>query len=139
MGGVADVMTPQQRSRCMSRIRSKHTTPEMIVRRISHGLGFRHRLHVRRLPGTPDLVYPRLRKIIEVRGCFWHMHSCGRCRIPATRRKWWLAKLRRNVERDSTALRSLRRAGWRVLVIWECQTIKNPHALETKIARFLGS
>lgn len=120
----------------MSLVRSRDTTPELLIRRIVHRLGYRFRLHRRDLPGTPDLVFPRLRKIIDVRGCFWHMHTCGRCRIPATRRKWWTAKLTRNAERDRRSIRRLRRAGWKVLVVWECQT-GSPERLATKLACFL--
>jgi DNA mismatch endonuclease (patch repair protein) len=92
------------------------------VRRLVHRLGFRYRLHVQSLPGKPDLVFAGRRKIIEVAGCFWHMHDCGRCRIPAARREYWVAKLARNAARDKRNRRALRRAGWRVLTIWECQT-----------------
>jgi DNA mismatch endonuclease (patch repair protein) len=83
---------------------------------------YRYRLHVASLPGTPDLVFPRLRKVINVSGCFWHMHGCGRCRIPASRRGYWVAKLERNAKRDRRTRAALQRGGWRVLVVWECQT-----------------
>ena len=86
-------------------------------------MGFRYRLQVHSLPGAPDLVLPRLPKVIFVSGCFWHMHTCGRCRIPAARRKYWLAKLQRNAERDQRVQRALRHTGWGVLVVWECQTM----------------
>jgi DNA mismatch endonuclease (patch repair protein) len=110
----------------------------MVVRRLVHALGFRYRLHVRAMPGAPDLVFPRLRKVIFVSGCFWHMHTCGRCRIPAARRKYWLAKLERNAERDKRVQRALRRAGWGVLVVWECQTCGTARdALSRRIAKFL--
>jgi DNA mismatch endonuclease, patch repair protein len=86
---------------------------------------------------TPDLVFPRLGKIIDVRGCFWHMHGrCGRCRLPATRRAYWLAKLRRNAARDRASARALRREGWRVLVVWECQ-LRDPDRVAGRIERFL--
>ena len=120
----------------MSAIRSKHTKPEMVVRSLVHRMGFRYRLHVKMLPGTPDLVFPSRRKIIEVRGCFWHMHTCGRCHIPATRHAWWKAKLLRNVERDAAAAKALRSDGWRVLVVWECQTHSRT-SLSKKLGRFL--
>jgi len=119
---MADTFTAHERSRIMAAVRSKDTAPEMTVRRMVHALGFRYRLHVRALPGTPDMVFPRLRKIINVSGCFWHMHGCGRCRIPKSRRRYWVAKLNRNAARDKTNQHLLRRAGWRVLVVWECQT-----------------
>src|SRR6266567_501717 len=94
--------------------------------------------HVSTLPGNPDLVFPRLRKVIFVSGCFWHMHSCGRCRIPASRRGYWVKKLERNADRDGRVKRALRRQGWRVLVIWECQTVSaNRSRLREKLTRFL--
>ncbi len=93
---MADSFTNSERSRIMAAVKSKGTAPEMIVRRLVHRLGFRYRLHVKALPGTPDLVFPSLRKVINVSGCFWHGHGCGRCRIPATRREYWLAKIKRN-------------------------------------------
>lgn len=122
----------------MAAVKSHSTTPEMVVRRLVHGLGFRYRLHVRSLPGAPDLVFPRLRKVIFVSGCFWHMHTCGRCRIPTARRKYWVAKLQRNAERDQRVQRALRRAGLGVLVVWECQTFAARREwLEKSLRRFL--
>jgi DNA mismatch endonuclease Vsr len=120
----------------MAAVKSKDTTPELTVRRLVHRLGFRYRLHVKTLPGTPDIVLPRHRKIIEVRGCFWHGHTCGRCRIPATRRKWWTAKIQRNADRDRRNHRALRRLGWRILAVWECQTRDLPK-LTRCLERFL--
>jgi len=105
----------------MAAVKSKDTTPELHIRRLVHSLGYRYRLHVRSLPGTPDLVFPRLRKIIDVNGCFWHMHGCGRCRIPSSRRDYWVAKIGRNAARDKRTRRALRKLGWELLVIWECQ------------------
>jgi DNA mismatch endonuclease, patch repair protein len=91
------------------------------------------------LPGAPDLVFPRLRKVIFVSGCFWHMHHCGRCRIPTSRRGYWVKKLERNRERDKRVQRALRRAGWRVLVVWECQTVAaRRERLEIRLRRFLN-
>src|SRR5690349_13705949 len=95
-----DVMTPEQRSRCMSNIKGKDTRPEMVVRRLIHAMGYRYRLHDKRLPGRPDIVLPRLRKVIEVRGCFWHRHTCGLGYTPKNRRKWWVEKLEGNRRRD---------------------------------------
>jgi DNA mismatch endonuclease (patch repair protein) len=110
----------------------------MIVRRLAHSLGYRYRLHVRSLHGTPDLVFPRLRKVINVSGCFWHMHNCGRCRIPATRREYWVAKLKRNAARDRRTRKELGRAGWKLLVVWECQTRHDRIArLRSRLAKFL--
>lgn len=122
----------------MAAVKSTDTTPELIVRRLVHALRYRYRLHVRELPGTPDLVFPRLRKIILVSGCFWHMHGCGRCRIPQTRRRYWLAKLARNSARDRRTRRALNKAEWQVLVVWECQTrTSGLERLRSKIQTFL--
>jgi DNA mismatch endonuclease (patch repair protein) len=123
-------------SRRMAAIRGKHTKPEMLVRRLVHGLGYRYRLHVHTLPGTPDLVFPAQRKIIEVKGCFWHMHSCPASHIPARRRAFWSAKLARTKARDSHTRRALRRLGWDVLVVWECQT-RNVSHLKVRLEDFL--
>jgi DNA mismatch endonuclease, patch repair protein len=134
---MADVFTSAERSQIMRAVRSTDTKPEMKVRRLVFSLGYRYRLHVASLPGTPDLVFPRLRKIINISGCFWHMHSCGRCRVPETRRKYWLAKLERNRRRDVRTLRALRQLGWRVLTVWECQ-LNNPKQLRRRVSSFLG-
>ena len=135
---MADTFSATERSKIMAAVRSKDTTPELVVRRLVHALGYRYRLHVASLPGTPDLVFPRLRKIINVCGCFWHMHTCGRCRIPATRRRYWLAKLQRNAARDKRHSRRLRRDGWSVLTVWECATsAKNLDSLQRRLERFL--
>ena len=106
---------------------------ELVVRRLVHSLGFRYPLHVTSLPGAPDLIFPRLKKIILIHGCFWHMDTCGACRIPASRRKYWIAKIERNAARDRRTRRALRRLGWRVLTIWECQT--KPRHLDRLAAR----
>ena len=120
---MADVLTPEQRRFNMSRIRGRDTKPEMIVRRLVHSLGGRFRLHVRDLPGSPDLVLARRRKIIFVHGCFWHRHRCRYGKpVPKTRTAFWRRKLARNVERDRQVRRSLTRLGWQTLVVWECQT-----------------
>src|SRR5437899_446614 len=97
---MADTFSESERSRIMAAVKSTGTMPEMIVRRMVHAMGFRYRLHARSLPGAPDLVFRRLRKVIFVSGCFWHMHDCGRCRIPAARRDYWIGKLERNAARD---------------------------------------
>jgi len=107
-----DRLTAEERSRLMSRIRGKDTKPEMAVRRLVHGMGFRYRLHRRDLPGSPDLVLPRHRKVILVHGCFWHSHtSCRAGRVPASNTGYWVPKLRRNVERDAASQEALRLAG----------------------------
>lgn len=118
---MADTFTREQRSRIMSLIRSKDTKPEMTVRLLVHSLGHRYRLHVRDLPGTPDLVFPRLQKVINVSGCFWHMHECHRFSLPVSRRDYWTARLTRNKRRDRRTRAALRRLGWDVLTVWQCQ------------------
>lgn len=132
-----DVLTPQQRSYCMSRIRKYDTTPELVVRSVVHRLGYRFRLYRRDLPGCPDLVLPRHRKVIFVHGCWWHRHNCrlGK-RTPKSRRDYWLPKLARNKERHKGNVRSLRKQGWDVLTVWECQ-VKNLPELITRLNAFL--
>lgn len=117
---MADRLTSEQRSRNMSRIRGKDTKPEMVIRRLLHGMGFRYRLHRRDLPGSPDIVLPKHMAAIFIHGCFWHGHQCHLFRWPATREEFWRAKIARNTERDTAALVALHAAGWRTLVVWEC-------------------
>lgn len=128
---MADTLSPQARSRVMSRIKGKDTGPELALRRALHAQGYRYRLHVRALPGTPDLVFPARRKVIFVHGCFWHQHpGCKRATIPSSRREFWLPKLARTVERDRAAIAALNAAGWDVLVIWECALKAPASAIE---------
>ena len=123
---MTDVLTPDQRRRCMSAIKGKDTKPEMVVRRLAHSLGYRYRLHRKDLPGKPDLVFPRLSKIILVNGCFWHMHDCPYGQVtPKTNADFWKEKRKRTVERDKKKQMELEKLGWEVLVVWECQT--RPH------------
>lgn len=137
-GGEVDDLTAQQRSYCMSRIRSVDTQPERLVRECVHGLGLRFCLHCRRLPGKPDVVLPRHRKVIFVHGCFWHMHYCRRGRVvPKTNRRYWALKRKGNVRRNHDQITELKRLGWDVLVVWECWT-RNPHLLKQRLGRFLA-
>ena len=123
----------------MRRIRSKDTRPEMIVRRLAHRLGFRYRLHVRTLPGKPDLVFATRKRIILVHGCFWHQHpGCREGRMPSSRTDYWVPKLNRNVAGDQEHMSTLQELGWKVLTIWECQT-SDESALTDRLLRFLGS
>lgn len=135
---MTDVLTVAQRRKCMSRIRGKDTSPERKIRTMIHRMGFRYRIHVSDLPGKPDIVLPRLRKIILVHGCFWHMHRCrfGRVR-PATNSTFWQNKREGNRQRDRKVCRALRRQGWHVLTVWECE-LRNPIKLEDKIEKFLS-
>lgn len=118
----------------MSRIRSKNTTPEIAVRRLLHGLGFRFRLHRKNLPGTPDIALPKYKTIVFVHGCFWHGHSCRDGKRPKSRQSYWLPKLERNRRRHARQARQLRRLGWHVLTVWECQT-RNPEKLGERLQR----
>ena len=131
-----DRLTNQQRSRMMSLVRSKNTAPELAVRRLAHRLGFRFRLHRRDLPGTPDMVFPRLRKAVLVHGCFWHSHDCSAGKAPSSNTAFWNAKLDRNVRRDAENEDALRHLGWDVLVVWECETRRGGD-LEAHLRAFL--
>lgn len=130
--------TPSQRRRTMQAVKSENTTPELVVRRSAHRLGYRYRLHQRDLPGTPDLVFSGRRKIIFVNGCFWHGHGCARgARTPINNREYWEQKIERNKARDRRAVAALRRGGWGVLVIWECE-LRDALGLARRLGRFLG-
>jgi DNA mismatch endonuclease (patch repair protein) len=135
---MADVLNREQRRFCMSRIHGRDTKPEIIVRKTVHCMGYRFRLHRQGLPGSPDIVLPRHRKVIFVHGCFWHMHRCryGRVR-PATNAEFWEKKRRGNVDRDRRNIKALRAMGWRVLVAWECWTRDTPK-LEHRLREFLA-
>lgn len=117
---VVDSLDRRSRSRLMASVRSRDTAPELAVRKALHSLGFRYRTHAAELPGKPDIVLPRYRAAILVHGCFWHGHDCSLFQLPATRREFWDAKLRRNRERDAEVQEALRAAGWRCLTVWEC-------------------
>ncbi|KAA3655570.1 MAG: DNA mismatch endonuclease Vsr [Proteobacteria bacterium] len=119
---MVDVVDRATRSRMMSGIRGKNTKPEMVVRRYLHAQGLRYRLHVSRLPGKPDLVFPKYRVALFVHGCFWHRHSgCKYATTPGTRTDFWLRKFAENTERDRLVLEALHGLGWRPLVVWECE------------------
>lgn len=134
---MADHLTSEKRSRLMGRIRSKGSTPEMIVRRAAHALGYRFRLHRRDLPGTPDLVFPSRRKVVFVHGCWWHQHpGCKKATGSKTQTDFWAAKFARNVARDRCAEVALRDSGWDVLTIWECEA-RDTDAVSAKLDRYL--
>lgn len=134
---MADRLTPERRSYLMSRVRGKNTTPELRVRKLAHALGYRFRLHRRDLPGKPDLVFPRLRKIVFVHGCFWHRHvGCRLATYSKSRTTFWEDKFKRNVERDQFVQAALRTLGWQILVIWECES-REPDLLKAKLQDFL--
>lgn len=131
-----DPLSPQERSERMSHIRCADTKPEIRVRRLVTGMGYRYRLHAKDLPGKPDLVFRARLKVIFVHGCFWHQHGCRQYRMPKTKRTFWEPKLARNRDRDAQVRKELRRLGWRCLVIWECQ-LGRPEILARRIRRFL--
>ena len=126
------------RSALMSRVKAKDTKPELSVRRLAHGLGYRYRLHRRDLPGSPDLVFPGRRKALFVHGCFWHRHQgCRKTTMPKTRAKFWQRKFDDNVRRDERVIAALRDLGWDVLVVWECETL-DEDLLRRTLLEFLG-
>lgn len=125
------------RSALMARIRAKDTKPERLVRSLAHKLGVRFRLHRKDLPGTPDLTFPALQKVIFVHGCFWHQHpGCQFSRLPKTRVEYWYPKLRGNRARDLRVKKALAERGWSVMVVWECETFI-PSALSRRLKKFL--
>jgi len=132
-----DIYDSQKRSEIMSKIKSSNTIPELMVRKLIHKMGYRFRLKVKYLPGNPDIVLPRHKKVIFVHGCFWHQHTdCVRAKIPKTRRLWWENKLFRNKARDEEISASIISKGWKVLIIWECE-IKKLSEVTEKIKNFL--
>jgi DNA mismatch endonuclease (patch repair protein) len=122
----------------MRSIRSKDTKPEMRVRQVVYGLGYRYRLHVKSLPGCPDLVFTRRRRVLFVHGCFWHQHNgCHDAHMPKSRVSYWSAKLKRNVERDKRNVRMLKKMGWTSLIVWACE-IEDEKCLASRLQEFLG-
>lgn len=119
---MADVHSKETRSYNMSRIKGKDTKPEMLVRKFLHAHGFRYRLHVKNLPGKPDIVLPKYKTVIFVHGCFWHGHEgCKYYVVPKTKTEWWLNKINGNIENDKKAFKALRQLGWKIIEIWECE------------------
>lgn len=132
-----DRISPEHRSWNMSRIRGANTTPEIRVRKLLHGMGFRFRLHRKDLPGSPDIVLPKHKTVILVHGCFWHRHEgCRYAYTPKSREFFWVQKFADNVERDRSQERALRALGWQVAVVWECQT-KHQSTLTASILQTL--
>jgi DNA mismatch endonuclease (patch repair protein) len=118
---MADVHDKKTRSYNMSRIRAKDTKPEMLVRRFLHAQGFRYKLHDKTLPGKPDLVLPKYKTVIFIHGCFWHGHEgCRYYVVPKTRTEWWLNKINTNSSNDDKAVNTLKKQGWRIIILWEC-------------------
>jgi DNA mismatch endonuclease, patch repair protein len=138
IGAMADFMSPEQRSAHMAKIHSKNTKPELRLRRQLHAAGYRYRLHDRRLPGRPDLVFASRRKVVFVHGCFWHGHSCSiGSRLPKSNTQFWADKRHRNQERDKEQQAKLQAMGWKSLVVWECEINADPRIVE-KVMEFLA-
>lgn len=137
----SDPLSPKERSERMSRVRSKDTKVELFVRKLVYSLGYRYRLHVKALPGSPDMVFAGRKKVIFVHGCFWHRHdeNCALTRWPKSKLEYWKPKLERNKERDKSNQSQLQILGWKVLIVWECEfkTSKNNMALARRIQAFL--
>lgn len=131
-----DKLTETARSALMAKVHGKNTLPERMVRRLLHALGYRFRLHYRKLPGKPDLAFPGRRKVIFVNGCFWHGHSCPRGKLPTTRVEFWEAKIAGTKRRDRRNRTAIRKAGWAVLTVWECE-LRKPLRAVTRMVRFL--
>lgn len=123
---MTDVLTRDQRQRNMRNIKGKNTKPEILLRKALHARGLRYRLHYRRLPGSPDLAFPKYHAVVFVHGCFWHRHGCKYTSMPSTRRDFWGQKFLQNVRRDEKVAKELEQAGWRVGIVWECQ-LKEAH------------
>ncbi|WP_218032758.1 very short patch repair endonuclease [Pararhodospirillum oryzae] len=133
---MMDTLTKTERSERMRRIRGRDTAPEWVVRRLVHAMGYRYRLHVRDLPGKPDLVFRGRRCVIFVHGCFWHRHDCHLGRLPKSNLQFWLPKFEANKERDARTLSALDALGWRVLTVWECELV-DKEKIRKKIMEFL--
>lgn len=129
---MPDTISPQKRSEVMAKVGSKDTRPELVIRRGLHLRGFRYRLHDSKLPGKPDLVFPRYKAVIFVNGCFWHGHDCPRFRLPSSNTEYWNGKIARNVARDKGNRQLLHAEGWRVLTVWEC-ALTGKEKLDLKI------
>ena len=137
---MVDTLSSSERSKRMALVRGKNTSPELLVRRLIHSMGYRYTLHRNDLPGRPDIVFSARRKIVFVHGCFWHRHPNKKCklaRLPKSRLEFWLPKLQANRVRDLRNQRKLKALGWVCLVVWECE-IGNKEHLENILRRFLG-
>lgn len=132
-----DRISQERRSEIMSRIRGKDTSPELTVRSLLHSLGYRYRLHSKKLPGCPDLVFTSRKKVIFVHGCFWHGHKgCKKGKLPKSRLEYWEPKIKANQKRDRSNVKKLKTGGWETFIVWQCD-LKNLEDLKAKLTRFL--
>lgn len=135
---MADRISPEDRSRLMARVKRSNTKPEIIVRKLLHARGWRYRLHVKGLPGTPDIVFPSRNAILFIHGCFWHGHTCRLGRLPSSRPEFWIPKIQANRHRDQRKIDQLVEAGWRVMTVWQC-SLNEPEVALSDIETFLRS
>jgi DNA mismatch endonuclease (patch repair protein) len=135
---MTDTRTVEVRSKIMASVGQKNTGPEMVVRRLLHRLGYRYRLHAKELPGRPDIVFRPRRKAIYVHGCFWHGHGCSKGKLPKSKLEYWGPKISRNAKRDKENVSEVRKLGWDVMVIWQCE-LGNEAELQGRLESFLGS
>lgn len=133
---MADRISSEQRSRLMARVKRSNTKPELVVRKLLHARGWRYRLHVKALPGTPDIVFPSRKVALFVNGCFWHGHTCRLGRLPSSRPEFWVPKIQANRERDQRKIDQLSASGWRVLTIWQC-SLNKPQVVVEDVETFL--
>ena len=134
---MPDIFTPEKRSWIMSRVKNRDTSPEKLVRSLLHGLGFRFRLHHKKLPGHPDIALPKHQKVIFVHGCFWHGHECPRGKRPSSNKDFWNEKIGKNRRRDRQALTDLKEGGWNTLVVWQCET-RDAESLSDRLQTFMN-
>jgi len=134
---MVDTRTPEQRRRIMKAVRSRDTKPEFFVRRLLHKLGYRFRVNVRSLPGSPDIVFSSRRKVLFVHGCFWHGHGCKIGQLPKSRLDYWRPKIEKNRQRDESVISAIECLGWEALAIWQCETTMDANLLNRLIV-FLG-
>lgn len=137
MAIALDRVTKEKRSEIMSKVRGKNTSPEIVVRKLLFSLGYRYRIHYRKLPGCPDIAFPGRKKALFVHGCFWHQHGCKKSNLPKTRQEYWTPKLLKNRERDVKNQAALKKIGWDFMVVWQCE-IRDIGALQKKMIDFLG-
>lgn len=135
---MTDRVSEEIRSYIMSSVGNKDTGPELIVRKILYGLGYRYRLHRRDLPGSPDVVFQKRKKAIFVNGCFWHGHECRYGKLPKSKSDYWVGKIDNNQERDGKNIRLLEQLGWEVLVVWQCQ-LKDIESIKKQLMQFMKS
>jgi len=135
---MSDIYTKQKRSEIMSKISGKETKPEILVRKFLFANGFRYRKNDKRYPGKPDIVLPKYKTVIFIHGCFWHGHNCPAGKLPETRKEFWRKKIQGNIDRDNRNVEELKKQGWRVIIIWQCE-LKNKEVTEKSLNELLNT